>query len=93
MNTMTVYLLTIQQKIEFNDEDDVSLSLWTRHLKSDSSVSPGMWDDYVHNDSALLTSEEPTDENIVQNITANEQHKADEKEEAEEESMPTAKEA
>lgn len=35
-------------------------------------------------DSALFSSEEPSDENIVQNITATEQNESDEEEEGEE---------
>ena len=43
--------------------------------------------------SALLTSEEPTDETIVQNINAKEQLESDGEEEVEEEPLPTAEEA
>ncbi|KAI4476903.1 hypothetical protein M0802_014808 [Mischocyttarus mexicanus] len=41
----------------------------------------------------LLTSEEPTEENIVEYITANKQCDSDEEEKIEEESLPTAEEA
>ncbi|KAG5893405.1 hypothetical protein JTB14_038066 [Gonioctena quinquepunctata] len=78
---------------EFDKEDDVPLSLWLRNLNSDSLAAPEMWEDYVDIDSALLTSEEPTDENIVQIINAKEQLESDGEEEVEEESLPTAEEA
>ncbi|XP_034935137.1 uncharacterized protein [Chelonus insularis] len=78
---------------EFYEEDEVPLSLWSRNLNSDSLAAPVMWEDYVDIDSALLTSEEPTDDNIVQNINAKEQLESDGEEEVEEESLPTAEEA
>ncbi|KAF5303665.1 hypothetical protein FQA39_LY09912 [Lamprigera yunnana] len=62
-------------------------------ISTDSLAAPEMWDDYVDIDSALLTSEEPTDENIVPNINAKEQLKSDGEEEVEEEPLPTAEEA
>ncbi|KAG5880839.1 hypothetical protein JTB14_027620 [Gonioctena quinquepunctata] len=73
---------------EFDKEDDVPLSSW-----SDSLAAPEMWEDYVDIDSALLTSEEPTDENIVQNINAKEQLESDGEEEVEEEPLPNPEEA
>ncbi|CAG5055224.1 unnamed protein product [Parnassius apollo] len=78
---------------EFDEEDDIPLSLWSRNLNSDSLAAPEMWEDYVDIDSGLLTSEEPTDENIVQNISAKEQLESDGKEEVEEAPLPTAEEA
>lgn len=78
---------------EFDEEDDIPLSLWVQNRDSDSLAAPGMWEDYVDIDSALLISEEPTDENIVQNIQANEQRESDGGEEVEEEPLPTAEEA
>lgn len=78
---------------EFDEGDDIPLSLWSRNLHSDSLAAPEMWEDYVDIDSALLTSEEPTDENIVQNICAKEQLESDGEEEVEEEPLPTAEEA
>ncbi|XP_050681803.1 tigger transposable element-derived protein 4-like [Leptidea sinapis] len=78
---------------EFGEGDDIPLSLWSRNLHSDSLAAPEMWEDYVDIDSALLTSEEPTDENIVQNICAKEQLESDGEEEVEEEPLPTAEEA
>ncbi|CAF4889712.1 unnamed protein product [Pieris macdunnoughi] len=56
-------------------------------------VAPEMWEDYVDIDSALLTFEEPTDKNIVQNISAKEQLESDGEEEVEEAPLPTAEEA
>lgn len=53
-------------KHEFDEGDDIPLSLWARNL-----TVPGMWDHYVDIDSALLTSEE----SIVKNNNANEQPK------------------
>ncbi|KAI4480417.1 hypothetical protein M0802_014144, partial [Mischocyttarus mexicanus] len=44
-------------------------------------------------DSTLLTSEEPTDKNIVEYITANKQRVSDEEEKFKKESLPTAEEA
>ena len=86
--------LSIQiSKHEFDEEDDVPLSLWSRNLNSDSLAAPEMWEDYVDIDRALLTSEEPTDETIVQNINAKEQLESDGEEEVEEEPLPTAEEA
>ncbi|KAF9823106.1 hypothetical protein SFRURICE_019344 [Spodoptera frugiperda] len=80
---------------EFDEEDDIPLSLWSRNLNSDSLAAPEMWEDYVDIDSGLLTSEEPTDENIVQNISALEKFESDgeEEEEVEEAPLPTAEEA
>ncbi|XP_054087769.1 tigger transposable element-derived protein 4-like [Zeugodacus cucurbitae] len=78
---------------EFDEEDDISLSLWSRNLNSDSLAAPEMWEDYVDVDSALLTSEEPNDENIAQNISAKKQLESDGEEEVEEEPLPTAEEA
>lgn len=78
---------------EFDEEDDVPLSLWSRNLNSESLAAPEMWEDYVDIDSALLTSEEPTDEDIVQNINAKKQLESDGEEEAEGEPLPTAEEA
>ncbi|XP_039970100.1 tigger transposable element-derived protein 6-like, partial [Bactrocera tryoni] len=78
---------------EFYEEDDIPLSLWSRNLNSDSLAAPEMWEDYVDVDSALLTSEEPTDENIVQSISAKKQLESDGEEEVEEEPLPTAEEA
>ncbi|CAG5051391.1 unnamed protein product [Parnassius apollo] len=78
---------------EFDEEDDIPLSLWSRNLNSDSLAAPEMWEDYVDIDSGLLTSEEPTDENIVQNISAKEQLESDGEEEVEEAPLPTAEEA
>ncbi|GBP88515.1 hypothetical protein EVAR_64959_1 [Eumeta japonica] len=77
---------------EFDEEDDVPLSLWSRNLNSDSLATPEMWEDHVDIDSALFTSEEPTDDNIVQNINAKEQLESDEEEEVEEEPLPTVEE-
>lgn len=51
-----------------------------------------MWEDYVDIDGALLTSEEPTDDTIVQNINAKEQLESDGEEEVEDEPLPTAEE-
>ncbi|CAG9577511.1 unnamed protein product [Danaus chrysippus] len=59
-----------EKKHEFDEEDDIPLSLWSRNLNSDSLAAPEMWEEYVDIDSALLTFEEHTDENIVQNISA-----------------------
>ncbi|KAH9633866.1 hypothetical protein HF086_013755 [Spodoptera exigua] len=78
---------------EFDEEDDIPLSLWSRNLNSDSLAAPEMWEEYVDIDSALLTFEEPTDENIVQNISAKEQLESDGEEEVEEAPLPTAEEA
>ncbi|KAL3269372.1 hypothetical protein HHI36_008442 [Cryptolaemus montrouzieri] len=78
---------------EFDDEDDVPLCLWSRNLNSDSLAEPEIWEDYVDIDSALLTSEEPTDKNIVKDINAKEQFERDREEEVEEEPLPTAEEA
>ena len=78
---------------EFDEEDDVPLSLWSRNLNADSLAAPEMWEDYVDIDSALITSEEPTDEIIVQNINATEQLESDGEDEVEEEPLPTAEEA
>ncbi|XP_065172535.1 uncharacterized protein [Atheta coriaria] len=78
---------------EFDEEDDIPLSLWSQNLNSDSIAAPEMWEDYVDIDSALLTFEEPTDENIIQNINAKEQLESDGKEEVEEAPLPTAEEA
>ncbi|CAG4987969.1 unnamed protein product [Parnassius apollo] len=78
---------------EFDEEDDSPLSLWSRNLNSDFLAAPEMWEDYVDIDSGLLTSEEPTDENIVQNISAKEQLESDGEEEVEEAPLPTAEEA
>ncbi len=52
-----------------------------------------MWKDYADIDSALLTSEEPTDRNIVQNINAKEQLESGREEEVEEEPLLIAEEA
>ncbi|XP_045461753.1 tigger transposable element-derived protein 4-like [Harmonia axyridis] len=78
---------------EFDDEDDLPLSLWVRNLKSDLLPAPEVWKDYVDIDSSLMTYEEPTDENIVKNITENEQYESDGEEEIEEDRTPTAEEA
>ncbi|CAB3246373.1 unnamed protein product [Arctia plantaginis] len=78
---------------EFDEEDDIPLSLWSRNLNSDSLAAPEMWEDFVDIDSGLLTSEEPTNENIVQNISAKEQLESDGEEEVEEAPLPTAEEA
>ncbi|XP_065157210.1 tigger transposable element-derived protein 4-like [Atheta coriaria] len=78
---------------EFDEEDDIPLSLWSRNLNSDSLAAPEMWEDYVDIDSALLTFEEPSDENIVQNISAKDQLESDGEEEVEEAPLPTAEEA
>ncbi|KAL3265967.1 hypothetical protein HHI36_010155, partial [Cryptolaemus montrouzieri] len=75
------------------EEDDVPLSLWSRNLKSDSLAIPEIWEDYVAIYSAFPTSEEPTNENIVQNIDAKEQLESDAEEELEEEPLSTAEEA
>ncbi|XP_049316965.1 tigger transposable element-derived protein 4-like [Bactrocera dorsalis] len=80
-------------ELEFDEENDIPLSLWSRKLNSDSLAAPEMWEDYVDVGSALLTSEEPTDENIVQNISAKKQLESDGEEEVEEEPLPTAEEA
>lgn len=77
---------------EFDEEDEVPLSLWSRNLNSDSLAAPVMWEDYVDIDGALLTSEEPTDDTIVQNINAKEQLESDGEEEVEDEPLPTAEE-
>ncbi|XP_008552099.1 uncharacterized protein LOC103574431 [Microplitis demolitor] len=78
---------------EFDEEDDIPLPLWSRNLNSDSLAAPEMWEDYVDIDSGLVKSEEPTDENIVQNISAKEQLESDGEEEVEEAPLPTAEEA
>ncbi|XP_025834752.1 tigger transposable element-derived protein 4-like [Agrilus planipennis] len=78
---------------EFDEEDEVPLFLWSRNPNLDSLAAPVMWEDYVDIDSALLTSEEHTDDNIVQNINAKEQLESDGEEEVEEEPLPTAEEA
>ncbi|XP_055617325.1 uncharacterized protein LOC129762807 [Toxorhynchites rutilus septentrionalis] len=78
---------------DFDEEDNFPLSLCPRNLNSDYLVAPEIWEDYVDIDSALLTSEEPTDENIVQNINTEEQLESDGEEEVEEEPLPTAEEA
>ncbi|XP_050339478.1 tigger transposable element-derived protein 6-like [Bactrocera neohumeralis] len=72
---------------EFDEEDDIPLSLWSRNLNSDSLTAPEMWEDYVDVYSAT------TDENIVQNISAKKQLESDGEEEVEEEPLPTAEEA
>ncbi|KAL3272925.1 hypothetical protein HHI36_014384 [Cryptolaemus montrouzieri] len=58
-----------------------------------SKLAPKIWEENVDNDSALLTSAEPSDENNVQNIKAREQLEGDGEEEVEEEPLPTAEEA
>ncbi|KAL3267375.1 hypothetical protein HHI36_011506 [Cryptolaemus montrouzieri] len=78
---------------QFVEEDDVPLSLWSRNLNSDSSAAPEILEDYADIDCALLTFEQLTDENIVQNINAKEQIESDEEEEVEEEPVPTAEDA
>nr|UUG47264.1 ORF51 [Bracoviriform inaniti] len=78
---------------KIDKEDDVPLSLWSRNLNSDSLAAPEMWKDYADIDSALLTSEEPTDRNIVQNINAKEQLESGREEEVEEEPLLIAEEA
>ncbi|KAL3282258.1 hypothetical protein HHI36_005449 [Cryptolaemus montrouzieri] len=76
-------------------EDDAPLSLWSQNLNSDSLAAPEIWEEYVDIDSTLLTSEEPTDENIIQTINAKEQLESDEEEEEEvqEEPLTSAEEA
>ncbi|KAL3283903.1 hypothetical protein HHI36_018072 [Cryptolaemus montrouzieri] len=74
---------------EFDEEDDVPLSLWSRNLNSDYLAAPEIWEDYVDINSALLTSGEHIDENI----NAKEQVKSDGEEKVEEEPSPTADEA
>ncbi|XP_026470257.1 uncharacterized protein LOC113374390 [Ctenocephalides felis] len=62
-----------QFQILENQFDVVPLSLWSSYRNVDSAKAPEIWEEYVDIVNALITCEEPTYENIVQNINAIEQ--------------------
>ncbi|XP_026462657.1 tigger transposable element-derived protein 4-like, partial [Ctenocephalides felis] len=73
-------------------EEDVPLSLLLRNRNIDLATTPEMWEEYVDIDNTLITCEELTDENIIQNINDNELFGSDEEEEVDDK-LPTAEEA
>ncbi|XP_026471616.1 tigger transposable element-derived protein 4-like [Ctenocephalides felis] len=73
-------------------EEDVPLSLLLRNRNIDLATTPEMWEEYVDIDNTLITCEELTDENIIQNINDNELFGSDEEKEVDDK-LPTAEEA
>ncbi|XP_068992255.1 uncharacterized protein [Neodiprion pinetum] len=53
------------------EEDDVPLNVWTRAIDNQLPITNEDFEQYACIDDAVATSEEPSDENIVQNIIAN----------------------
>ncbi|KAL3286521.1 hypothetical protein HHI36_001026 [Cryptolaemus montrouzieri] len=51
-----------------NNDDDVPLSVWARALKEELPIENEKLDQYYSVDDDIATCEEPTDENILQNI-------------------------
>ncbi|CAF4865563.1 unnamed protein product [Pieris macdunnoughi] len=57
---------------DFNEEDDVPLSTWVRAIdKHQLLITNEEFEQYAYVDDAVATCEEPSDENIVVNIIAN----------------------
>lgn len=81
---------------DFDEEDDVPLSVWTRNIDNQLPITNEDLEQYACVDDAVATSEEPSDENIVQNIItndANSQSDGDNDEPEETYSTPSASEA
>ncbi|KAL3287946.1 hypothetical protein HHI36_002402 [Cryptolaemus montrouzieri] len=51
-----------------NDDDDVPLSVWARALKEGLPIGNEELEQYSSVDDFIATYEEPTDENILQNV-------------------------
>lgn len=56
---------------DFDEEDDVPLSVWTRAIDYQLPITNEDLEQYACVDDAVATCEEPSDENIVQNVIAN----------------------
>lgn len=54
-------------------EMNVPSNLWSKNRNVDSAIAPEIWKEYVDIVNALITCEEPTYKNIVQNVNAKEQ--------------------
>jgi hypothetical protein len=87
---------TISSTIEdFDEEDDVPLSVWARAINNQLPISVEQFDEYACIDDAVATCEEPSDQSIIQNIIANNQDSdGDDDDEREETCLtPSASEA
>ncbi|XP_050681804.1 tigger transposable element-derived protein 4-like [Leptidea sinapis] len=63
---------------DFNEEDDVPLSVWARAIgRHHLPITNEDFEQYVFVDDAVATCDEPSDENIVENIIANDANSKD----------------
>ncbi|KOB51958.1 Tigger transposable element-derived protein [Operophtera brumata] len=63
---------------DFNEEDDVPLSVWARAIDGHQlPITNEDFEQYAFVDDAVATCEEPSDENIVENIIANDANSRD----------------
>lgn len=69
---------------DFDDEDDVPLSIWLRAIDNQLPIANEELEQYAAIDDAVLTCEEPSDYNIVQNVIVNSQDSDDDNDESEE---------
>jgi len=53
---------------QFDDEDDLPLAVWAKALENEIPISSEELEEYAAIDEFVETCEEPSDENIVQNI-------------------------
>ncbi|VVD01444.1 unnamed protein product [Leptidea sinapis] len=63
---------------DFNEEDDVPLSVWARAIgRHHLPITKEDFEQYVFVDDAVATCDEPSDENIAENIIANDANSKD----------------
>lgn len=72
-----------------NDDDDVSLTVWARALNKGLPIGNEELEQYSAIDDDLATCEEPTDENISQNVIVNSQDSDDNNDDGQEENCTT----
>ncbi|XP_063896995.1 tigger transposable element-derived protein 4-like [Helicoverpa armigera] len=70
--------ITSSNADDFNEEDDVPLSVWARAINGHQlPITNEDFEQYAFVDDAVATCEEPTDENIVENIIATDSNTID----------------